>query len=268
VTIAARALGKVVPATTDALISDGPGQLAECIAAATAKPREGWLIAEADAPFAPAVTNPQKLICIGLNYRRHAHEVGMAEPKAPILFNKFNNTLNHHRGVVPTQGLPGNHFDYECELVIVMGRRCVGVSEDKALDYVFGYATGNDFSERTYQVITSQWLAGKSSDGFAPLGPYIVTADQVPNPNNLSIETRVNGELRQSSNTSDFIFNCNQIISYASHVFPLEPGDIIYTGTPEGVIMGMPKDRQNWLRAGDKVVTTVGHLGALEITVG
>jgi 2-keto-4-pentenoate hydratase/2-oxohepta-3-ene-1,7-dioic acid hydratase in catechol pathway len=227
-----------------------------------------WLHAEATAPFAPAVLNPQKLVCIGLNYRRHAREIGMAEPKAPILFNKFNNALTHHGGVVPTAGLPGDHFDYEGELVIVIGRRCVNVPEEQALAHVFGYCTGNDFSERSAQFITSQWLAGKSSDGFAPLGPWLVTADLAGDPNAMAVETWVNGELRQSSNTSDLIFNCQQIVSYCSRVFPLEPGDLIYTGTPEGVILGMPKEKQVWLKRGDRVATRIGGLGTLEITVG
>lgn len=268
ITVAARALGMAVPRHTDALISDGPGQLAACIAAATAAHRAEWTLGETQALFAPAVSNPQKIVCVGLNYRRHAREIGMPEPKVPILFNKFNNALTHHGATVPTAGLPGNHFDYECELVIVMGRRCVNVAQADALDYVFGYCTGNDFSERSYQLITSQWVAGKSSDGFAPLGPYLVTADLVGDPNALKIETHVNGQLRQSSSTADFIFNCQQIIAFASRLFPLEPGDIIYTGTPEGVILGMPKERQVWLKPGDKVVTTVEKLGALEITVG
>jgi len=267
VTVAARALKIVVPKTTDEVVNAGEGRLRACLAAALKQPRQEWLIAENDALFAPAMTNPRKIVCVGLNYRRHAREVGMAEPKVPILFNKFNNSLNYHRGLVPTQGLPGNHFDYECELVIVMGRRCVAVAEEHALDYVFGYCTGNDFSERSYQLITSQWMSGKTSDGFAPLGPFLVSADLVGNPNELKLETRVNGELRQSSNTSDFIFNCQQIIAFASRVFPLEPGDIIYTGTPEGVILGMPKERQVWLKPGDTVVTTIEKLGALEIKV-
>ena len=268
ITAAARSLKLPVPQTTDALIAQGEGHLRECLAAALAQAGQPWHIAEADALFAPGVTNPRKIICVGLNYRRHAREIGMAEPKVPILFNKFNNALTHHGAVVPTAGLPGNHFDYEGELVIVMGWRCVAVSEDHALDYVYGYCTGNDFSERSYQLITSQWMAGKSSDGFAPLGPYLVSADLVGNPNALALETRVNGELRQSSNTSDFIFNCQQIIAFASQLFPLEPGDIIYTGTPEGVILGMPKERQAWLKPGDRVVTSIEKLGALAITVG
>ena len=267
ITHAASALGMSVPQTTDELISKGEGQLRQCMASVLAAHRDRWMVSEEAALFAPCVSNPQKIICIGLNYRRHAREVGAAEPKVPILFNKFNNALSYHRASVPTKGLPGSHFDYECELVVVMGRRCVDVPEERALEYVFGYCTGNDFSERTYQMITSQWVAGKTSDGFAPIGPYLVSADLVGNPNALKLETRVNGELRQSSNTSDFIFNCQQIISYCSHLFPLEPGDIIFTGTPEGVILGMPKERQVWLQAGDKVVTTIEKLGSLEITV-
>jgi 2-keto-4-pentenoate hydratase/2-oxohepta-3-ene-1,7-dioic acid hydratase in catechol pathway len=259
---------KKVPRTTDELIVSGEQQLRACLDVALASKKAGLFVAEGDAAFAPAVTNPLKIVCIGLNYRRHAKEIGMAEPKAPILFNKFNNALTFHRATVPTHGLPGDHFDYEVELVIVIGKRCVNAPEDKALDYVFGYATGNDFSERSYQMITSQWLAGKTSDGFAPLGPWLVCADLVGDPNQLKLETYVNGEVRQSSNTSDLIFNCQQLVSFCSKLFPLEPGDIIYTGTPEGVVLGKPKDKQVWLKTGDKVITSIEKLGALEITVG
>jgi len=268
VTHAAKALQMSVPRCTDELINDGEGQLRQCMSLALSSPhRNEWMLSEQAALFAPCVSNPQKIICVGLNYRRHAREIGAPEPKVPVLFTKFNSALSYHRAGVPTKGLPGNHFDYECELVVVMGRRCVDVSEEQALDYVFGYCTGNDFSERSYQMITSQWIAGKTSDGFAPIGPYLVSADLVGNPNALKLETRVNGELRQSSSTADFIFNCQQIISYCSRLFPLEPGDIIFTGTPEGVILGMPKERQVWLKAGDKVVTSIEKLGSLEITV-
>lgn len=268
VTAAARQMGLHVPRDTDALIAEGPGELADCVAAACSAPRSGWFLAEDTAPFAPAVTRPGKIICVGLNYRRHAREIGMATPSVPILFNKYNNALTHHGAVVPTAGLPGQHFDYECELVIVMGRHCAHVSEAAALDHVFGYCTGNDFSERSSQLLTSQWLAGKSSEGFAPLGPYLVGADLIDDPNALGIETRVNGQVRQSSNTADFIFNCQQIIAYASRLFPLAPGDILFTGTPEGVILGMAPEHQVWLKPGDTVVTTVEKLGALAITVG
>ena len=139
------------------------------------------------------------------------------------------------------------------ELVIVMGRRASNVSEAEALSYVFGYATGNDFTARDLQMRSSQWMIGKTNDGFGPLGPYVVCADLVGDPNNLRIECLVNGEVRQSSNTSDMVFNCAQIISYTSKIFTLEAGDIIFTGTPEGVISGYPKDKQVWLKPGDKL---------------
>jgi 2-keto-4-pentenoate hydratase/2-oxohepta-3-ene-1,7-dioic acid hydratase in catechol pathway len=268
VAAAAKAHQLNVPADTDDLIANGEQQLKACVSAALAAKGQEHFIAEKDAQFAPAVTRPGKIICIGLNYRKHAKEIGMPEPKEPPIFTKFRNALTHHGATVPTKGLPNDHFDYEVELVVVIGKRAVQVSEASALDYVFGYATGNDFSERASQTVTSQWTAGKTSDGFAPLGPYLLTADLVGNPNALKLETHVNGELRQSSSTADFIFNTQQIIAYCSKLFPLEPGDIIFTGTPEGVVMGMPKEKQVWLKTGDQVVTTIEKTGALEITVG
>jgi 2-keto-4-pentenoate hydratase/2-oxohepta-3-ene-1,7-dioic acid hydratase in catechol pathway len=267
VAAAARVSKRKVPADTDDLIQNGERQLRACIESALSSKRSGLFIAEDEAPFAPPVVNPRKIICIGLNYGRHAKEVAAPEPKVPPIFAKYANALTHHKAVVPTKGLPHNHFDYEVELVVVIGRRAVAVSEEQALDYVFGYATGNDFSERESQMATSQWTAGKTSDGFAPLGPYLVCADRVGNPNALKLETQVNGETRQSSSTSDFIFNTQQVISYCSKLFPLEPADVIFTGTPEGVILGMPKGKQVWLKSGDKVVTTVEKLGSLEVTV-
>jgi 2-keto-4-pentenoate hydratase/2-oxohepta-3-ene-1,7-dioic acid hydratase in catechol pathway len=154
-------------------------------------------------------------------------------------------------------------FDYEVELVIVMGREARSVSEANALSYVAGYSTGNDFSARELQLETGgQWMLGKTPDHFAPIGPYLVTADQI-DPDNLKIECRVNGETRQSSSTSDFIFNTSKVISYISRYITLKPGDIIFTGTPEGVILGHPKDKQVWLKPGDKVACSVEKLGEL-----
>ena len=146
--------------------------------------------------------------------------------------------------------------------MIVIGKTAKNVSEADALSYVAGYCTGNDFSARDLQFDTGgQWLVGKTLDQFAPVGPYLVTADQV-NPDKLKIECRVNGETRQSSNTDDFIFNTAQIV-YISRYITLKPGDIIFTGTPEGVILGYPKDRQVWLKAGDKIACSVEKLGEL-----
>jgi 2-keto-4-pentenoate hydratase/2-oxohepta-3-ene-1,7-dioic acid hydratase in catechol pathway len=160
------------------------------------------LVAESRARFGPVVTRPEKILCVGLNYRRHAEEAGMPIPPVPILFSKFNNALSGHGAKIKL--LPpdlGTQFDYEVELVIVIGRKAFNVSEADALKYVFGYCNGNDLSTRELQMRTSQWMLGKMQDGFAPIGPWLVTADQIPNPNALQVETRVNGELRQSENT-------------------------------------------------------------------
>ena len=264
---ASRQLKMRAPATTDDLIQNGDQGLGELVAAALVKGKGALFLDESKVECGPAVTNPEKIVCVGLNYARHARETNNPIPKLPILFSKFNNTLNSHKGTVRVSALAATNFDYEAELVIVMGRRAVNVSEAEALQYVFGYATGNDFTARDLQSRSSQWMIGKTNDGFAPVGPYIVTADLVGNPNALKIECLVNGEVRQSSNTSDMVFNCAQIVSYASKLFTLEPGDIIFTGTPEGVISGYPKDKQVWLKPGDKLVTRIEKLGDLEFAL-
>jgi 2-keto-4-pentenoate hydratase/2-oxohepta-3-ene-1,7-dioic acid hydratase in catechol pathway len=226
-----------------------------------------FFVAEGKAELGPCVTNPEKIVCIGLNYRKHAAETGQPVPTLPILFNKYNNTLNTHRGAIAVSKEPAKNFDYEAELVIVMGKTTRNVGEADALSYVFGYATGNDFTARDLQSRSSQWMLGKTCDGFAPVGPWLVTADQIEDPNNLKIECRVNGEVRQSSNTSDMVFGCRQLISYISKHLTLRPGDIIFTGTPEGVIAGYPKEKQVWLKAGDKLVTSIEKLGELEFVL-
>jgi 2-keto-4-pentenoate hydratase/2-oxohepta-3-ene-1,7-dioic acid hydratase in catechol pathway len=231
--------------------------------AALKAPPRGALVAEDALEYGPLVTRPEKIVCIGLNYRRHAKEVNMPIPKQPVLFSKFNNALNPHRGTVRLPVHAAKKFDYEVELVIVMGKEARNVSEADALSYVAGYATGNDFTARDLQLETGgQWLIGKTPDQFAPLGPYLVTADQV-NPDDLAIECRVNGETRQSSNTSDMIFSSRQLISYVSRHLTLRPGDIIYTGTPEGVIQGKPPDQRVWLKRGDKLACSLAKLGEL-----
>jgi 2-keto-4-pentenoate hydratase/2-oxohepta-3-ene-1,7-dioic acid hydratase in catechol pathway len=225
-----------------------------------------YFVAPDQGAFGPCVTNPEKIICIGLNYRKHAAETGNPVPKQPILFNKYNTALNYHGGVIGVSEEDALKFDYEAELVIVIGRRARNVSEADALNYIFGYATGNDFTARDLQSRSTQWMLGKSLDGSAPVGPWLVTADQVDG-DNLKIECRVNGEVRQSSNTSDMVFNCKQLVSYISKYMTLKPGDIIFTGTPEGVISGYPKDKQVWLKPGDKLVTSIEKLGDLTFTL-
>jgi 2-keto-4-pentenoate hydratase/2-oxohepta-3-ene-1,7-dioic acid hydratase in catechol pathway len=225
-----------------------------------------YLIAEKDAKFGPCVNDPSKILCVGLNYRAHAAEANEKLPKEPILFNKYNSALNNHGGTIAVSKEPGKNFDYETELVAVIGKTARGVSEADALSYVFGYCTGQDFSERDQQMRSGQWMLGKTGDGWGPIGPWLVTADQV-DPENLNLKTTVNGEQRQSANTKDMIFSVRQIVAFASKYMTLEPGDLIFTGTPEGVIIGYPPEKRVWLKAGDKVVSSIDKLGDLEFTL-
>ncbi len=224
---------------------------------------EAYVLDESKLTFGPCVTHPNKIICVGLNYRKHAEETNSPIPKYPILFNKFNNTLTGHGHDVPLPVSVSSKVDYEAELCIVIGKQAKYVAKENALDYVFGYCNVNDLSARDLQMRTQQWLLGKSCDGFSPLGPYLVTADEVGNPNNLGIRSIVNGEVRQNSNTSDMIFHCDEIVSYISQHMTLVPGDIILTGTPEGVVMGYPEDKQVYLKDGDVVTIEIEKLGSL-----
>jgi len=262
---AAALLQMYAPPTMDALLQeeDGPSLEALVSAALSAEGLDAAFLNEDSIEYGPLVSRPDKVVCVGLNYVKHAEEVGAAIPEWPVLFNKFNGSLNRHGGTVELPVDLATRFDYEVELVIVMGRRAKNVSEADALSYVAGYATGNDFTARDLQSGRGgQWMVGKALDGFAPIGPHLVSADQV-DPDNLAIECRVNGEVRQSSNTADFIFGTRQMISYMSHYFTLLPGDVVFTGTPEGVISGMPPERQVWLKPGDRVACSLEHLGEL-----
>jgi 2-keto-4-pentenoate hydratase/2-oxohepta-3-ene-1,7-dioic acid hydratase in catechol pathway len=256
------------PTTIDEVFQRGGGPaLQKLLERAQTGKTNGFFLAESTVEYGPCVTNPEKIICIGLNYRKHAAETGQPVPKFPILFNKYNTALTGHRSVIKVSQEPAEQFDYEVELVIVMGKVARNVAEADALSYVFGYATGNDFTARDLQRVSSQWMLGKSLDNFAPVGPYLVTADLVPDPNALKLECRVNGEVRQSSNTSDMVFNCKGLIAYITRYFTLKPGDIIFTGTPEGVIAGYPKERQVWLKPGDRLATTIEQLGELQFSL-
>lgn len=259
---------KDVPILIDDVIQRGDQGLTALVrdALAATATKEAFLD-ETKVEFGPCVTNPEKILMLGFNYRKHAAETGTPVPTSPVLFTKCNNALSGHNGVIKLPTHVGTKFDYEVELVVVMGKTAWRVSEQEALSYVFGYCTGNDFSARDLQRKTSQFLLGKSCDGFGPIGPYLVTADQIRNPNKLKLECFVNGERRQNSNTSDMIFNVATIISYASQHFTLKPGDLFFTGTPEGVINGMPPEKQVWLKAGDKVSTKIEKLGELKFTL-
>ncbi len=190
---AAAAMYKMpAPVDTDDLLQHGKGGLLARVVAAAAEGPARLYLQESAIQHAPLVTRPEKIIMMGFNYRRHAAETGTPIPANPILFNKFNSALNHHGGTIALPAV-ASHFDHEIELVIVFGRECRNVSEADALDYVAGYCTGNDFTARDLQYLTTQFMIGKTFDGFAPLGPHLVTSDLVGDPNNLKLECRING---------------------------------------------------------------------------
>ncbi len=210
---------------------------------------------------------PGKIICVGLNYRPHAAESALDVPQSPVLFSKFQNAVVGTEATVSAP--PDSHqLDYKAELVMVMGRRCVQVSESDALSYVFGYCNGNDLSARDLQFRTSQWLLGKSGDGFGAMGPYMVTADEIEDPDQLEIIGTRNGVEVQHSNTCEMIFSSRYLISYISHYMTLEPGDVIFTGTPEGVILGQKPEVRKWLVPGERVGVMVEGLGELVTYIG
>lgn len=209
--------------------------------------------------FLPAI-NPSKILAIGRNYTDHALEGGAEPPKAPMIFNKLPNALSAHEApiVLPTIT---DKVDYEAELAVVIGRLAKRVSEADALDYVFGYTLMNDVTAREIQRGDGQWSRGKGLDTFAPLGPFIVTRDEIPDVHNLNIQGLLNGEVMQSSNTSRMIFSIPYLISYISQGITLEPGDVISSGTPEGV--GAFRTPPVWLKAGDVFEVKVELLGTL-----
>ncbi len=246
-----------IPLTMDAVIRGGTEAL-DALQGLAKQPAANWILNEQDLQPGPCVGTPEKLICIGLNYKRHAQETGMPIPETPVLFSKFNNTLAATGERIP---LPDNavQYDYEVELGVMLGKEARYVRVQDALEYVFGYFTVNDLSVRDLQFRTSQWLLGKTPDKFFPTAPYLVTADEVGDPQNLTLSCWVNGELRQNSNTADMVFSVAEVISYISQYMTLKPGDVISTGTPEGVVMGMKE--KNWLKPGDEVVVEVEGLG-------
>lgn len=216
-------------------------------------------IAKLLAPVAPAA-----LLCIGLNYRRHAAESGAPIPKWPVLFMKAPAAVQHPGDpiVLPTH-LRSTQVDYECELAIVIGRACKNVSRAHALDYVLGYTCANDVSARDWQrdFGGSQWCRGKTFDTFAPLGPCLVTRDEIPNPNALKIKTELNGQAVQDWNTDDMIFDVPTLIEFLSGSTTLQPGTVILTGTPHGV--GMARTPPLWLKPGDTVTIEIEKIGRL-----
>jgi 2,4-didehydro-3-deoxy-L-rhamnonate hydrolase len=214
---------------------------------------------DAGARLGPPIARVGHFIAIGLNYEDHAREAGMPIPAEPILFSKAPSSLSgpYDDIVLPKGSEKG---DWELELGIVIGRRASYVSEAEALDHVFGYCVSNDVSERTLQLEgTGQWIKGKSAETFGPLGPWLVTPDEVPDPQNLDMWLEVSGERMQSGNTRTMIFSCAELIAFTSRCMVLEPGDVIITGTPPGV--GLGKKPPRFLKPGDTIVATIEGLG-------
>lgn len=207
------------------------------------------------------IPNPSKIICIGLNYRDHAAETHQSVPEVPVIFTKYANTL-----IGPAEPilLPRvtQQVDYEAELAVVMGKRGRYIAETEAMDYVAGYSVFNDISARDYQMRTSQWTIGKTFDTFGPLGPALVTADEIADPHALAIRLSIDGEVLQDSNTRELIFSIPQLIAYLSSVMTLEPGDVIATGTPAGV--GFTRQPPRFLRSGETVRVEIEGIGVLE----
>jgi 2-keto-4-pentenoate hydratase/2-oxohepta-3-ene-1,7-dioic acid hydratase in catechol pathway len=206
------------------------------------------------------IPTPRKLICVGLNYRDHAEETGSEIPNVPTIFNKFATAVIGPGDEIVLPKV-SNAPDYEAEFAFVIGKGGRRIAADSWKNHVFGYTIVNDVSARDYQRATTQWLMGKTFDTFAPVGPWIVTADEIKDPHALDISMTINGEVLQSSNTSNLIFKIPDLISYLSSVFTLEPGDIVSTGTPAGV--GVARKPQRFLRAGDECVVKIAGIGEL-----
>jgi 2-keto-4-pentenoate hydratase/2-oxohepta-3-ene-1,7-dioic acid hydratase in catechol pathway len=210
----------------------------------------------------PPIDRCEKVICIGLNYRDHAIETGMAIPSEPIVFSKFPSAL-----IGPDEPirLPAvsQQVDYEAELVVVVGREARHIPESRAMDYVFGYCCGHDVSARDWQIGRpgGQWLLGKSFDTFAPVGPTLVHKSLVPDPSNLTVSMRINGELMQQSTTAQLIFPIPYLLSFLSRMMTLRPGDLIFTGTPPGV--GVARKPQRFLKPGDVCEVSIDGVGTL-----
>lgn len=213
-----------------------------------------------DVSLCAPITDPNKMICIGLNYHDHVIESNMQVPKQPVLFPKYNNALVGPDGdvIIPEDT---QQCDYEVELAFIVGKRAKRVPIEEAMDYIFGYTIMNDVSARDIQLSEGQWTRGKTIDTFGPVGPCIVTADEIPDPQNLRISLKLNGETMQDGSTKELIFNVPYLLSFLSRTMTLEPGDIVSTGTPPGV--GMGRTPQVWLKPGDVTEATIEGIGTL-----
>jgi acylpyruvate hydrolase len=251
--------GISVAHTLDEFVGMGRSGLDEL--AAVAKPGTAPAYSMAEISVEAPLKHPSKIIAIGQNYMDHCRECNVPPPELPVVFTKFPSSINSPTGDIRWRSDLTTQADWEAELGVVIGQTARHVSEEDALDYVFGYTVINDVSARDLQFGDGQWVRGKSLDTFCPIGPVIVTADEIPDPQNLGIRCLVNGEMMQESNTLEMIFNVRYLIAFLSQAFTLNPGDVISTGTPHGV--GVGRDPKIFLQDGDVVETEVDHIGRL-----
>jgi 2-keto-4-pentenoate hydratase/2-oxohepta-3-ene-1,7-dioic acid hydratase in catechol pathway len=249
-----------LPVTIRKLLESGPSVWSR-VEAAVAGPKACWYAPE-EVQVLPPIPDPRKIVCIGLNYRDHAAESGAPIPREPILFSKYTTALIGPEAAIVLPAV-STEVDYEAELVIVVGKGGRNLRPEQALEHVAGYTIGHDVSARDWQLKKDgkQWMVGKTFDTFAPLGPHLVTADEVPDPHNLGIRLRLNGQTMQDSNTRQMIFRVGDLLAYLSQVFTLQPGDLIYTGTPPGV--GFARKPPVFLKGGDVVEVEIDGLGVL-----
>lgn len=247
-----------IPRSLKALLSQTDGLLRAAAASEKGAEAGQFITGRLRAP----IVSPGKVICIGLNYRDHAIESGAEIPTEPVCFGKFSQTIVGPDDPIKLPRV-SSEVDYEAELVVVIGREGKHISEDDAMSYVAGYMNGHDVSARDWQAGRpgGQWLLGKTPDTFAPTGPWLVTADEVPDPHKLSIALRLNGETMQDSSTAQLIFNINQLIAHLSQLITLQPGDVIFTGTPPGV--GAARKPPVFLKPGDVAEVEIEGLGTL-----
>lgn len=257
--------GKLKPAIIQGdvcLPCDFQGDLVDAMGDVSRLPEAtGAPISLEEVRFLPAVTRPSKIVAIGLNYMDHVRESKGKVPDSPLVFAKFPNALAAHRHSIVWDPAVTQKVDFEAELAVVIGRTACCISENEALDAVFGYTCGNDVSARDLQFGDGQWVRGKSLDTFCPLGPWVVTPDEIPDPHDLAIACRVNGHTMQESRTDQMIFRVPRLLSYLSRHFTLQPGDVVLTGTPHGV--GAFRDPAVYLQNGDEVAVDIEHIGCL-----
>ena len=208
------------------------------------------------------IPNPKNIICIGLNYADHIAETSLATHDFPEIFMKTTNALASHQDTITIEN-ESYHYDYEGELVIIIGKAGKNISREQAKEHILGYTIGNDVSARALQFRGSQWILGKSLDNFAPIGPIIVSPDEFDF-DNATITTIVNGEVRQQAQLQQMLFKPDAIIKFVSQYITLQEGDIIFTGTPSGVVLGKNEERYGWLKSGDTVSITISGIGTLE----